>query len=482
MIALAADPVEDRLHRVVDREDEAGRALRRLLEADVEPDRRVERRVLVDEDRLQLGLEGLGLLVASRSSRPACPSADGRVDDAADHLLDAALALGRGHAAAEVLLRDDVRRGLRPELRELDVPLLERRAALARDQRIAGLPLDLVERVAPRDREVPLRGDARLLVEDAVDELLLFRRCLRRLRRLLRGGHAVLPGRDVLITPRAGRARARPAGGPGMLGRGSDGTEIPANSRKFWPPTHTVDSTVRGRPASAPGCARPAAGAATSSTAASVARTISGYGDPGRRRSRPRGRRRARAGWVRPPRMGLRRLADARGVAAAGAERRRGVRRWRRRRRSRGGMRLGRRPGSPRGRRDAARARAPRSIAIARVGVLEDVVGKGTDRRPVAGQRIRPCRPVRRSTSRGSPAERMSSYGPRSAGGGGAEHARDGGASRRRHARQSPEGRYPGRRSRNVGAAAAAGSTERACSGGAGRSAVRGGTASGGSR
>ena len=40
--ALAADPVEDRLHRVLDREDEAGRALRLLLEADVEPDRRVE--------------------------------------------------------------------------------------------------------------------------------------------------------------------------------------------------------------------------------------------------------------------------------------------------------------------------------------------------------------------------------------------------------------------------------------------------------
>src|SRR4029079_10949646 len=58
---LASDPVEDRLHRVVDREDEAGRALRRLLEADVEPHRRVERGVLVDEDRLQLGLEGLGL-------------------------------------------------------------------------------------------------------------------------------------------------------------------------------------------------------------------------------------------------------------------------------------------------------------------------------------------------------------------------------------------------------------------------------------
>src|SRR5919201_987711 len=54
---LAADPVEDRLHRVLDREDEASTTLRALLEADVEPDRRVEGCELVDEDRLQLGLE-----------------------------------------------------------------------------------------------------------------------------------------------------------------------------------------------------------------------------------------------------------------------------------------------------------------------------------------------------------------------------------------------------------------------------------------
>ena len=170
--ALAADPVEDRLHRVLDREDEAGRALRLLLEADVEPDRRVERGVLVDQDRLQLGLEGVGLLVGREVAALAAPAAD-RVDDAADHLLDGALALGRGHAAAEVLLRDDVGRGLRPELRELDVLLLERRAVLARDVRVAELPLDLLERVAAGDREEAARGDARLRVDDRVDDLVL---------------------------------------------------------------------------------------------------------------------------------------------------------------------------------------------------------------------------------------------------------------------------------------------------------------------
>src|SRR5439155_15937860 len=71
---LAADPVEDRLHRVVDREDEAGGALRLLLETDVEPDRGVERGVLVDEDRLQLGLEGVGLLVAREVAAGAGPA------------------------------------------------------------------------------------------------------------------------------------------------------------------------------------------------------------------------------------------------------------------------------------------------------------------------------------------------------------------------------------------------------------------------
>ena len=88
----------------------------------------------------------------------AAPAAD-RVDDAADHLLHARLALGRAHLAAEVLLRDDVRRGLRPELRELDPLLVEDGLVLARDEGIAELPLHLLERVAARDREEALDAD-----------------------------------------------------------------------------------------------------------------------------------------------------------------------------------------------------------------------------------------------------------------------------------------------------------------------------------
>src|SRR5439155_7260732 len=128
-------------------------ALRLLLEADVEPHRRVERGELVDEDRLQLVLERRGLFLVGEVAAVAPPGAD-RGDDAADHLLDRELALGRAHTAAEVFLRDDVRRGLRPEARELDALLLEHRLVLAGDERVARLPLDLVERIAAGDREV----------------------------------------------------------------------------------------------------------------------------------------------------------------------------------------------------------------------------------------------------------------------------------------------------------------------------------------
>src|SRR6187431_1942177 len=157
--ALAPDPVEDRVHRVVDREDEAGRALRLLLEADVEPDRAVEGGELVDEDRLELGLEGGGLLLVGEVAA-VVPPLDDRVDDAADHLAHARLALGRGHAAAEVLLRDDVRRRLRPELRELDALLLEDGLVLAGDEGVPDLPLDLVEGIPSWDGEIAAHAEA----------------------------------------------------------------------------------------------------------------------------------------------------------------------------------------------------------------------------------------------------------------------------------------------------------------------------------
>jgi hypothetical protein len=180
VVHLAADLVV--LDELADRDHAFGRrdqrvvwlaraALRFFLKTHVEPDRAVEGRVLVDEDRLQLVLEGLSLLLVREVAAVTAPRADGR-DDAADHLLHARLAVGRAHAAAEVLLRDDVRGRLRPELRELDALLLEDRLLLARDQRVAQLPLDLLERIASGDREVAPDGDVLRAVYDFVRDLV----------------------------------------------------------------------------------------------------------------------------------------------------------------------------------------------------------------------------------------------------------------------------------------------------------------------
>ena len=73
--ALFPVPVEDRVHRVVDREDEArARLLRHALHADVEPHRRVERGALVHEDVLELVAERLGFLVVDEVAVAGRPS------------------------------------------------------------------------------------------------------------------------------------------------------------------------------------------------------------------------------------------------------------------------------------------------------------------------------------------------------------------------------------------------------------------------
>src|SRR5262249_24200292 len=151
---------------------------------------------LVDEDRLELVLERLRLGVGREIAAVTTPRADRR-HDAADHLLDRALALRARHAAPEVLLRDDVGRRLRPELGELDAALLELRPVLPGDVRVARLPLDLVVRLAALDREVPAHREAGVVVDDAVDELV----------GVDRDGRFVLYGRHVLPPSRVSGAR-----------------------------------------------------------------------------------------------------------------------------------------------------------------------------------------------------------------------------------------------------------------------------------
>src|SRR6185295_10667274 len=84
----------------------------------------------------------------------ARPPRDG-VDDAADQLLDAVLALGRADLAAEILRDNDVGGLLGPGGRDFNVALLENDLPLfVSDDRRADLPFDLVERVNARQREV----------------------------------------------------------------------------------------------------------------------------------------------------------------------------------------------------------------------------------------------------------------------------------------------------------------------------------------
>ena len=120
------------------REDEAGAALRALLEADVEPHGRVERRHLVQQDVGELGLEGVGVLARSRSSRPRGPSRRSCRRRGRSSAGPSARARASPELAAEVLLGDDVGRVLRPALRELDVRAARRpRARRGRSARRA---------------------------------------------------------------------------------------------------------------------------------------------------------------------------------------------------------------------------------------------------------------------------------------------------------------------------------------------------------
>ena len=72
---LGLGQVQDRGHRVIDGVDEARRALRLRLDTAVEPHRRVERRVLVQQQKREVVAKRLGVVVGSGSSRTVlCPS------------------------------------------------------------------------------------------------------------------------------------------------------------------------------------------------------------------------------------------------------------------------------------------------------------------------------------------------------------------------------------------------------------------------
>ena len=177
---LAPRELHDVFHRVLDALDEAGAALRILVgvvghhhvagglvpapvargalhavlvvQADVEPDRRIERAVLVDAEPGQVAVEVLAVGLRAEVAVADAPIGD-RARHAVDELLDGVLPLRRVDLAVEVLAHDDVRRQLAPGGRNLTGGLLEEDlAVLPLDRRGAELPFRGVERAVDVDR------------------------------------------------------------------------------------------------------------------------------------------------------------------------------------------------------------------------------------------------------------------------------------------------------------------------------------------
>ncbi len=170
---LAAGEVHDVFHVVLHALDEAGAPLRILVgvvghgdvvlrlvpppvargplhavlvvEADVEPDRRVEGTVLVHAEPGEIAVEVFAVLLRFKVAVLDAPVGD-RAGDAVHELLDRVLPFGRVDLAVEVLAHDNVRGQLAPGGRDFTGRLLEEHlAVLPLDGGRAELPLRRVE-------------------------------------------------------------------------------------------------------------------------------------------------------------------------------------------------------------------------------------------------------------------------------------------------------------------------------------------------
>src|SRR4029077_14737197 len=157
--SLVAVPVQDRVHVVVDLQDEAGRALRLGLDADVEVHRAVEGGALGHQQGAQLGFESVAAGVVGEVALALAPSGYG-VDHPADELANAGLASGAVKRPTKILRYHHVGGGLRPGARNLDVALFKNHpAVLAGDHGRAQLPLDLAHRVDAGTAEKALKHE-----------------------------------------------------------------------------------------------------------------------------------------------------------------------------------------------------------------------------------------------------------------------------------------------------------------------------------
>ena len=182
--SFLAVPVEDRLHGVVHRQDEAGRALGLFLDAAVEPHRAVEAGLLVHQNMGELVRKGLRIVLAGEVAVRPAPGRDG-VHHPADELPDRALPLGCPQGTAKILRAHHVGGHLRPGLGNLHVVLLEYDfPAFVLDGRRADLPFELVIRIGPGLGEIPPDTNALCLVLALAGILAARRgRCGRRDRR-----------------------------------------------------------------------------------------------------------------------------------------------------------------------------------------------------------------------------------------------------------------------------------------------------------
>src|SRR5260370_5956806 len=154
--SFGARQLPDSFHVVVDRIDEARRALRLWLHAHVEPHRRIEGHLLLDQQVRQLIAEGVPRQHVCKIPALFAPANDG-IYHAPDQLPYRSFALGSPGLTMEILAGDDVRRRLRPALRYFHVFLAEDRPALlVPNQPRAFLPFDPVDRRLLHFGTIPL--------------------------------------------------------------------------------------------------------------------------------------------------------------------------------------------------------------------------------------------------------------------------------------------------------------------------------------
>ena len=155
--SLLGVPVQDRLHRVVHREDEAGADLLWAGSTDVEPDRGVEAEVLVQQQPREFLAEHRGIGIGGEVTILLAGAHVNR-NDTVDERLEAGLALHRAQGTTEVLVRHD-RGGIgAPEIGELHPTLFEDDliGTPVRLDDVATLPGDLVVGMSALSTEEPL--------------------------------------------------------------------------------------------------------------------------------------------------------------------------------------------------------------------------------------------------------------------------------------------------------------------------------------